>query len=418
MSSIQHPVTSIPKTEIISIGNELLSGLTVNTNASWIASQCHAIGLTVQWITTISDTDAEIEFALETASNRANVVICTGGLGPTPDDLTKNTICKFFDTKLLLHQETLEHVKEIFEGRHLKMPDINIGQAMIPEKATPLYNSNGTAPGLFFEQDGKLYFFLPGVPFEMKALVESQVFPVIKNKLPLPEIRNYLLRTTGIAESRLFEKLEPALNKYPGIQVAFLPNTKGIDLRFKSRKGEESAVKLYNEIKSAAEKYIFTEKEELLTEVIGRILIEKKLTLSTAESFTGGLISDWITDISGSSEYFIGGITTYSNESKMQKLGVAKSTLEQYGAVSEQTAREMVTGVKKLFNTDCAISSTGIAGPTGATDTKPVGLCFLAASYKDETVVSQFNFGKIRRINKERGAIAGLELLRRLVLRI
>ena len=404
--------------EIISIGNELLSGLTINTNASWIAQRFKSIGLEVHWITTISDTASEIEYALKIASNRADVIACSGGLGPTPDDITKNSICKFFNTKLILHQETLQYVKNIFEGRHLKMPDINIDQAMVPEIATPLQNPLGTAPGLQFDQHNKLYFFLPGVPHEMKNLVDTYILKNISKKYDLPEIQSYIFRTTGIAESRLFEKLEPVLKRYPDYPIAFLPKFSGVDIRLIQKSKNESLSQYASEIKNIINKYIYTDTEEELPAILGRILVEKNLTVSTAESFTGGLISDSITNIPGSSEFFIGGITTYSNESKIKNLNVLESTIQKFGAVSEETAREMVVGAKKLFNTDCAISSTGIAGPTGATDSKPVGLCYLAAAFGDKTVVRKFNFGKDRRINKERGAAAGLELLRRLILGI
>jgi len=406
------------KAEIISIGNEILSGLTVNSNATWISQKFKSVGLEVHWVTTISDTANEIENALKVASNRADVITVTGGLGPTPDDITKATICKFFDTKLILHEATLEYVKKIFEGRHLKMPDINVDQAMVPQLATPLQNPLGTAPGLQFEIENKLYFFMPGVPHEMKNLIDNYVLNKVVEKYNLPEIKSFLFRTTSIAESRLFEMLQPVLDKFSDIPTAFLPKFTGVDIRLTQKNPDEKIEKYADEIRNTISKYIYTEKEEDLSEVIGKILSERELTLSTAESFTGGLISDGITNISGSSEYFMGGITTYSNESKMQHLGVKESILQKFGAVSEETAGEMVKGVQKLFNTDCAISSTGIAGPTGATETKPVGLCYLGAAYKDKTVVRKFNFGKDRRINKERGAVAGLELLRRLILGI
>ena len=404
------------KAEIISIGNELLSGLTINTNATWIAQRFKSIGLEVHWITTISDTANEIEYALKTASNRADVIACTGGLGPTPDDITKSIICKFFNTKLILHNETLEYVKKIFEGRHLKMPDINIDQAMVPEIATPLQNPLGTAPGLQFEINNKLFFFMPGVPHEMKNLIDSYILKKINDKYDLPEIKSFIFRTTGIAESRLLEKLEPVLKKYPEYPIAFLPKFTGVDIRLIQKSADDSFSHYTMEIKNTVNKYIYAETDDELPAVLGRILTEKCLTLSTAESFSGGLISDSITNIPGSSDYFIAGVITYSNESKIKNLGVDESTINNFGAVSEETAREMVIGVKKLFKTDCAISSTGIAGPSGATDNKPVGLCYLAAIYKDKIVVRKFNFGKDRRINKERGAIAGLELLRRLIL--
>jgi nicotinamide-nucleotide amidase len=257
---------------------------------------------------------------------------------------------------------------------------------------------------------------MPGVPHEMKKLTELYIIDKIKQKYTLPEIKTFLFRTTSIAESRLFEMLQPVLKKYEDIPTAFLPKFTGVDIRVSQTNPDNRITQYAKAINEIINKYIYSETEEDLPKVLSSILTDKNLTLSTAESFTGGLISDYITNIPGSSEFFIGGITTYCNESKIQNLGVKDTTLQKFGAVSEETAAEMVIGVQKLFNTDCAISSTGIAGPTGATETKPVGLCYLAAAYKNKSIVRKFNFGNDRRINKERGAFAGMELLRRLIL--
>jgi len=260
------------KAEIISIGNEILSGLTVNTNATWISQKFKSVGLEVYWVTTISDTANEIENALKVASKRADVITVTGGLGPTPDDITKATICKFFNTKLILHEATLEYVKKIFEGRHLKMPDVNVGQAMVPESATPLQNPLGTAPGLQFEIENKLYFFMPGVPYEMKNLVETYVLKKVIEKYNLPEIKSFLFRTTSIAESRLFEMLQSILNKYSEIPTAFLPKFTGVDIRLTQNNPDKKIIDYADEIRKTISKYIYTEKEEDLTEVVGKIL--------------------------------------------------------------------------------------------------------------------------------------------------
>jgi nicotinamide-nucleotide amidase len=406
--------------EIISIGNEILSGWTLNTNAHWITQKCRDIGLQVQWMTTIADRDDEINSALRMASSRAQVVLCTGGLGPTPDDITKKSIASFFNSDFVMDKNTLDHVLKIFEGRNIEMPVINRDQALVPKEAEVIYNPIGTAPGLLFKKPNQLFFFMPGVPREMKQMIQKNILDIIKSYFQLPDFRTFILRTTGIAESRLFEKLESTLIKYEDIPVSFLPKITGVDIKLKIANTNQDIVlrteEFLSEIKQITQKYIYTEEEIELQEKVGEILKSKRLTLAIAESFTGGLISDWITDIPGSSDYFLGSVTSYSNTSKIRELGVSEDTLKNYGAVSEQTVQEMSTGVKNLYGSDCAIATTGIAGPGGATMKKPVGLCFISAVYKEKIFVKEFNFGTSRRINKERGAMAALESLRRLLL--
>jgi nicotinamide-nucleotide amidase len=410
------------KAEIISIGNELLSGWTLNTNAHWIAQRCNDIGLPVHWITTIADTEEEIKNTLHLASSRADVVLCTGGLGPTPDDITKNTIASFFNTDLVLDEHTLAHVQKLFKRRNIAMPNINRNQALVPKTAKVIPNSIGTAPGLLFKKSNRLFFFLPGVPKEMKQLIESNILSLIKSFYHLPDFRTFLLRTTGIAESRLFEQIESTLNSYHDIPLSFLPKLTGVDLKLKIDKTNHEkynrAKQLMIQIRNLVSKHIYSEEEKDLQEVVGDLLRSKNLTLAIAESFTGGLISDWITDIPGSSDYYLGSVVSYSNESKIRELAVAEATLQEFGAVSEQTALEMATGVQNLYGTNCAIATTGIAGPGGATETKPVGLCFLSAIYKNQKFVKKFNFGSNRQMNKQRGSMAALESLRRLLLNI
>ena len=410
------------KAEIITIGNEILAGWTLNTNGHWIAQKCNDIGLTVQWMTTIADTDEEIRAALKNASSRANVILCTGGLGPTPDDITKKTIASYFETELVMDEDILNHVRKFFEGRNMKMPDINRYQALIPKIAKVVPNLMGTAPGLQIEREEQLFFFMPGVPREMMGMIESSILSRIRSYFQLPDFKTHLLRTTGIAESRLFEKLEKLLESYEDLSVSFLPKITGVDIKFridnKSTDMRERSQQFLSKIKVSISKYIYSEEDKDLKEIIGEHLKKNKLSVAVAESFTGGLISDWITDVPGSSDYFLGSIICYHNESKIRDIGVSEKTIKEFGAVSEQTALEMAAGIKKLFKTDCAIASTGIAGPGGATETKPVGLCFISAIYRHKTFVKEFNFGRNRRINKERGSMAALESLRRLLLNI
>ncbi len=408
------------KAEIISIGSEILAGWTLNTNAQWMAEKLHEIGLPVGWMTTIADTEEEIKTALEIASKRADVILCTGGLGPTPDDITKNTISHFFDSELLLDEETLAHVLELFESRNIQMPEINRHQALVPKSAKLMFNPLGTAPGLCFEKKNQIFFFMPGVPMEMKRMMTSDVMEKINRYFHLAPLKTYILRTTGIPESRLFEQLESILLKYSTVPVSFLPKITGVDIKINVAEDQgdlhQNALRLVAQIKNTIGRFIYTEDDKEHQEVIGEILRQKKLSLAIAESFTGGLISDWITDIPGSSDYFLGSIISYSNESKIKELGVLQNTINNYGAVSRQTALEMALGVQKLYQSDCAISSTGIAGPGGATEQKPVGLCYLAVVYRKKSTVKKFKFGNGRRNNKKRGAIAGLESLRRLLL--
>jgi nicotinamide-nucleotide amidase len=410
------------KSELISIGDELLSGITVNTNASWLGQQLAGLGLEVNWVTVIHDTPAEIETALHTAMNRADLVITTGGLGPTPDDLTRQAISHFFKTDLVLHQETLEKVKKIFAVRNLVMPEVNRVQAMVPQIAALIENPAGTAPGFALEKQGKIFYFLPGVPLEMKMMMERTILDRLKDRFAAKPIPEHLFRTTGIPESRVYEKIAEILERYSEFRTAFLPKTSGIDIRLKNYSFQPEAElrfsRCLDEIRSCLGKYIFSESAESLPEVIGKILIEKKLKLALAESYSGGLVADWITNVPGCSAYFKGSVITYSDKSKSDLLQVSAQSLEKYGAVSSEVALEMVYGVQRLFQADCAISTTGIAGPGGATATKPLGLCFLAAVSGNTVRVRQFNFGQDRRVNKQRGAAAALELLRRMLLGI
>ena len=406
--------------EIISIGNEVLAGYTVNTNAAFISRELMSIGLPVAWVSTIRDEHDCIMAALSAAQKRADVVLVTGGLGPTPDDITKKSICEFFDVPMRENEQVLQDVRQFLAGRNIKLSDTNLRQALIPQCDILVRNKIGTAPGLGFERAGRYFFFMPGVPAEMKSLIKNFIAGYLQEHLELPRVHNRILRTTGIPESYLYDKINPLLQNYPQVQIAYLPRQIGVDLRFRlttDKTHELSALdELIEQVRKKAGKYIFADREIELQEALGKLLAQKKQTLAVAESFSGGLIQDQITDIPGSSAYFLGGMVTYSNQAKMDFLNVQEETLKQFGAVSEQTAREMVRGVQEKFASDCAISTTGIAGPTGATEHKPIGLCYIAARYGNREALKEFHFGTVRRINKQRGAVAGMELLRRLIL--
>jgi nicotinamide-nucleotide amidase len=374
------------------------------------------INIRTGWISTISDQPEEIIHALAQAGKRADIIIATGGLGPTPDDLTKKALATFFKTELVLHQETLDRIKHIFEGRGMIMPDTNKSQAMLPASAKIIPNKFGTAPGLEFRQDDRVYFFLPGVPHEMKSLISDYVLDSVKHMYFPPARDFHIFRTNGLPESKLYETIQNLLDRAGGdYEIAFLPKSSGVDIRIKSNPGQKISPDFLQQIRKLLKTSIYSENEQTLPEILAHTLIRAKLSLALAESFTGGAISDWISDIPGCSAYYLGSVISYSNQSKIQHLGVSEKTLDKHGAVSDATAREMAMGVQERFSSDCAIASTGIAGPSGATPGKPVGLCYLAACVHDRVEIRKYNFGNDRRINKERGAAAGLALLLRIL---
>ncbi len=408
--------------EIITIGNEVLAGQTINTNATFISQKFMDNGLQVYWVTTIRDTHEEIIFALKTASRRADVIIVTGGLGPTPDDITKKSLCEYFNTELIRNKTVLKDVEKFVENRGFRLTDLNRDQALVPKSAEILRNPIGTAPGLQLKKDNKLYFFLPGVPREMKYLLTEHVIKILNASFKLPKVHIKMLRTTSIPEAKLYEKLQGVINKYPHIELGFYPRYFGVDIRFRLQTENPRLITefdaYYDDVKGVIDKYVYSSRPIELEEKLGELLKERHFSLSVAESFTGGLMSDMITNVPGCSDYYLGGVVTYSNESKMHLLNVSQITLKKYGAVSEKTALEMVTGVQNLYHSVCAIATTGIAGPGGGTEEKPLGLCYIAARLKDQEMVKKFNFGTERRINKLRGAVAGMEMLRRMILNI
>jgi len=405
--------------EVIAIGNELLAGFTINSNAAFIGRKLLETGIAVRRGTTIGDQPEEIIKALKEAGQRADLVFVTGGLGPTPDDLTKATICQFFDSRLSEDPHILKHVEDLLRHRGLAMLPANQAQALVPDKAQVFLNQAGTAPGLRFEKGQTQFFFMPGVPSEMRHLLTEHFLPWLRGKYALPEIKTHLLRTTGIAESRLHDRLKDLVDDEKLVSIAFLPRYIGVDLRFRLEDPDQSGRihfdLLIQAIRERIGQNIFSESEIELEDHLGQILRQMELTLALAESFTGGLIADTLTNVPGSSDYFLGSVTAYSNLGKIDLLGVHQSTLDRFGAVSAETALEMARGVQEKFQSTCALSTTGIAGPGGATETKPVGLAYIAARVGSKEMVREFHFGKDRLINKKRGMAAALEMLRRLL---
>lgn len=412
--------------KILTVGDEILIGQIVNTNAAFLGDVLFSIGLPVEKSVTIGDDEKMLLDEFQDSINNYDLTIITGGLGPTHDDITKPVLIKFFNDKLILDDKVLKHVTEIFSTRGVPMPATNVGQAMVPAKAKVIWNKNGTAPGIWMEQGNKVFIALPGVPYEMKAMINDTIVPMLKEKF----IKNldYVLKqktllTTGVGESVLNEMMGDVQSIIKDDKLAFLPSIEGVRLRInvKAENEEEASRRISeieNQIREKIGEHIFGEGEEILEEIVGKILTEKKLTVATAESCTGGLLSSRITDVSGSSEYFKGGMVTYSNKSKVKFLDVKKKTLTKYGAVSEKTAKQMAEGVRKHFKTDIGISTTGIAGPTGGSDEKPVGLVYIGYSDKNKTFAKKFLFGNFRERNKKRAAQMALEIIRKELLNL
>lgn len=407
------------KAEIITIGDELLNGQVVDTNSAWIAKHLGALHIPVVHITSISDKEGAIQQALRQAEARADVIIMTGGLGPTRDDVTKAAVAAYFSTTLVHDPAVLAHVKDVFQrsGR-TNMPAINIGQAEVLANATVLFNDVGTAPGMAVERDGKYFAFLPGVPFEMKFLLENRVLPALRNTYKSEVfVYNSYVVTVGIGESYLAEQIaaiEDALP--PFITLAYLPKIGLVRLRFTAEGTDMETLERETEafkqqVVARVKDHVVAVDNRSFEEVLVQTFTETGVTLSTAESCTGGAISAQITAVPGASQMFQGAAVTYSNQSKIDVLGVSPDTLARYGAVSEPTVKEMAEGAKRVFHTDYAIATSGIAGPGGGTDTKPVGTVCIAVAGKSETLVKTFHFKNDRAINIERTVMAALTTL-------
>lgn len=408
------------KVSIISIGDELLIGQTINTNAAYIGEKLTSIGYEVIRNFTVGDNKEDIIQTLSDAELISDFIFITGGLGPTHDDITRTCIIEYFKTDLVFDEQTFERIKKLFERRKIQMPEINREQAIVPRIARVIPNDYGTAPGYDITKDGKRFFVMPGVPYEMRGMMENTILPDLKKYIQSKNIfyNQKILYTTGIPESALYSRLEDLKPLFNEVKVAFLPSQFGVKIRLSMRSNNEQLnlekiKSLEEKIRERVGEFIYTDEDLSLEEVIGKILTEKKLKIAVAESCTGGLICNRITNIPGSSNYFERGVVSYSNEAKIQILGVNPETIKNFGAVSEQTAIEMARGVRKISNAAIGISTTGIMGPTGATETKPVGLVYIGYSDGEKEFAKQFNFADNRVRNKERTSQAALDILRR-----
>ena len=397
------------KSAILTIGDELLGGYTLDSNGAWIGRKLMDIGIRTIWKTSMGDIKGEIVEAMALAANKADIVICTGGLGPTRDDVTMDAYCEFTGATLETDEDYLELLRERFSRRGVDMPKSNLNQGHVPDRGTVIPNSKGSARGMSCTVDGTWLCILPGVPAEMKSMMEETVLPELEQMSP-SELIITNIRTTGVMESKLHDLLEPAMEE-SAVNIAFLPSFSGVDLRLTA--GEESAVtELASNIYDLAGKYIYAEDWVTLEQSVGESLREKGLMLALAESCTGGLLGDRITNVPGSSEYFAGSVICYSDKAKINLVGVKSETLKKYGAVSEETAAEMAAGVRKVFDADIGVSITGIAGPGGGTDEKPVGFTCFGLDDGEKPFTRSVQFYRDRRFNKELSAQTALNSVR------
>ncbi len=413
------------KTQIITIGDEILIGQTLNTNAAYIGEKLLSLNINVARATIIGDIKEEILTEFSNAFTNNDLVIVTGGLGPTHDDLTLSCISEFFNTKLVKNEDVYNDIKVLFEKRGRVMTPTNELQSLVPEIAIPIRNNKGTAPGIWIEKNNKIFIAMPGVPFEMIEMMNNFVLPKLEQKMPKDKdfllIKNLL--TTGIPESYLYDKLGNLDELLEGAKLAFLPSQFGVKMRLNVwAKNEDDAKNklsgIEQKIRALVGRYIYGTNDDLLEQVIGKLLNERGLRISVAESCTGGLISNRLTNISGSSVFFERGYVTYSNAAKVELLNVSEDTIAQFGAVSQQVAMQMAQGVRAACATDIGVSITGILGPTGATSTKPVGLVYIGIADEKVCTAVEYKFGEDRLLNKDRAGQAALELLRRHLLGI
>ena len=411
---------------IINIGDELLIGQVVNTNASWMAEELNKRNIKVTNISVISDGADDIRTQLDRSLSEADVVLITGGLGPTKDDITKTVLCNYFGDTLVRHQPTYDNVKKFFDRRGLPFTEINQAQALVPSKCKVILNEVGTAPCMVFTipqatfkqpspkktdtSAEKIVISMPGVPFEMKWLMQNSVLPLLEERLGSQAIVHKTILTFGIGESFLADKIADWEDALPAhIKLAYLPEAGKVRLRLSAYGAdkaqlEQEVAERIEMLKLIIDANIYGYDDETISSVIGKLLNQKGATVATAESCTGGLIGNVITEVSGSSAYYKGGIIAYSNELKERLLGVRHETLEQYGAVSEETAIEMARGCLAVTGADYAIATTGISGPTGATEEKPLGLVYVAIASREEVVCYRYVFTTTRQQHQQRTA--------------
>ncbi|MFA7288792.1 MAG: competence/damage-inducible protein A [Melioribacteraceae bacterium] len=410
---------------LVTIGDEILIGQTINTNSAFIGETLSDLGVIITEAHVIQDDAEAILREFDYAFNNNDLIIVTGGLGPTHDDITRACIVKYFNTELVMNDLVLSDVKRIFDARGRVVTKINEEQALVPMIGEPIRNYKGTAPGIFIEKDNKTFIAMPGVPYEMKEMMQKFVIPRLSEKINNKGyvIKKTNLLTTGIPESYLFEKLGDMTSLLNGGKMAFLPSQFGVRLRITVKEEtEEQAtnklVEIEQKIRSLAGRFIYGKNDDTLEQTVSKILTERVLRIAVAESCTGGLIASRLTNISGSSNYFDRGVVAYSNAAKVELLKVNEDMIQKYGAVSIEVARQMAEGVRAISGTDIGLSITGILGPTGGTLSKPVGLVYVGICDDKICTAKEFRHGDDRLLNKDRASQSALDMLRRHLLGI
>ncbi len=408
--------------EIITVGTELLLGQIVDTNFAFISQRLAEAGMNIYYKTSVGDNEKRISETIKLALSRSDAVIITGGLGPTVDDVTRAALVKTFNLKLVLNENVLKHMQSFFDLRKIKMPQNNLSQALVPNGSTVIENKNGTAPGLIVPVDKRFIIILPGVPSEMKPMMTESVIPFLKEHFRSEGIlKSRVLKVYGLGESRIDELINELFRFCTNPTIALLASHLEVKIRLTARAKDEKEAdellsKLELQLRDKLHENIFAVNEDTMEKAAAMLLTLKRLTLATAESCTGGLLSSRLTDVPGSSAYFLRGAVTYSNQAKIDTLAVKKISLDMYGAVSKQVAEEMAEGARKLAGSDIGLSVTGIAGPDGGTLEKPVGVVYIAISTDTEMLSKEFRFSGDRIWIKERTAQSALDMLRRYLL--
>lgn len=407
---------------LITIGDELLIGQVVDTNSAWMAQALNEAGILVKQRISVGDNADDIIHALDEASGQSSIILITGGLGPTADDITKPVLCQYFGGEIVVNEGALENVRSIFQRLNRPLIERNLKQAEVPSTCTVIQNKRGTAPGMWFEKDGKVFVSMPGVPHEMKGMMTHFVLPALQAHFKTPAIVHRTLLTAGVGESFLADMIQQWEEQLPAhMKLAYLPNYGMVRLRITAIGQDAQSLgsevdAQFEQLKSLVQAYLVTDRDEPMEMVVGRLLQAKGKSMSTAESCTGGYIAHLITSHEGSSEYYMGSVVSYDNEVKESLLGVASGTLHAHGAVSEAVVKEMVTGLLKQLGTDYAIAVSGIMGPGGGSVEKPVGTVWMAAGSSTQIIAQQMHFRFDRRRNIELTATNALNLLRKLIL--
>jgi nicotinamide-nucleotide amidase len=404
--------------EIITIGDEILYGQITDTNTQHISAELDKVGIKTIRKSSVGDDESEILAILKEAEQRADIILITGGLGPTKDDITKKTLCRYFNTELKLNEVALAEVTEFFRIRNRELTEINKQQAFLPENCKMISNKMGTAPGMWFERNGKVFISMPGVPFEMKEMVRNYVLENLQKHFKTPFIYHKIIKTIGIGESFLAERIAQWEDNLPeNMKLAYLPSISEVKLRLtvfgeEKEEIERSAAKQIDQLLPLIKNYVFGYDEDEFEKVIGDILLKNNKKISFAESCTGGLLSYSVTKIPGASRYFQGAIIAYDNEVKVNQLGVNPATLNEYGAVSEQTVKEMAKGVRTKLNTNIGIATSGIAGPSGGTPEKPVGTIWIAYDDGERVITRKLQLSWSREVNVRWTTLAALNMIR------